>query len=336
MGDGILADFGYPKAHEDDAERAVRAGLDVVAKIGQLLLPSDEPLQVRVGIASGVVVLDTTIGEGLSEQQVAVGETPNLAAPLQSLARPNTVLVASSTRRLLGGVFVCDDLGPREIKGITHPVLTHRILGERVVENYLMNSGDGKLTQFVGRQRELQELLGLWKRANDGKGQIALLCGEPGIGKSRISNVVEEQHCRGPAHYDPIPVLSASHQQPLLPGHPPTRACGALRAHGYAGSKTRQAGSPPVQGRANDSVRCRTLCRFAIDSDERTLSGVGPRSATTEGPYDRCADPPAFESCAHPAGAFLKFEDVHWIDPTTLELINRMIQLLKAVPYSSL
>ena len=135
MGDGILAYFGYPKAHEDDAERAVRAGLDVVAKIGQLLLPSDEPLQVRVGIASGVVVLDTTIGEGLSEQQVAVGETPNLAARLQSLARPNTVLVASSTRRLLGGVFVCDDLGPREIKGITHPVLTHRILGERVVES---------------------------------------------------------------------------------------------------------------------------------------------------------------------------------------------------------
>ena len=89
----------------------------------------------RVGIASGVVVLDTTIGEGLSEQQVAVGETPNLAARLQSLARPNTVLVASSTRRLLGGVFVCDDLGPREIKGITHPVLTHRILGERVVES---------------------------------------------------------------------------------------------------------------------------------------------------------------------------------------------------------
>ena len=117
MGDGLLVYFGYPQAHEDDAERAVRAGLDIVAKVGQLLLPSGEPLQVRVGIATGLVVVGETIGEGSAQEQAVFGETPNLAAHLQQLAAPNSVLVATSTHRLLGSAFVCADLGRDEIKG---------------------------------------------------------------------------------------------------------------------------------------------------------------------------------------------------------------------------
>ena len=121
MGDGLLVYFGYPQAHEDDPERAVRAGLDIVAKVGQLLLPSGEPLQVRVGIATGVVVVGETIGEGSAQEQAVFGETPNLAAHLQQVAAPNSVLVATSTHRLLGGVFICTDLGRVEI-GKSKPV----------------------------------------------------------------------------------------------------------------------------------------------------------------------------------------------------------------------
>ena len=193
MGDGILAYFGYPQAHEDDAECAVRAGLDLVAKVGQLLLPSHEPLQVRVGIATGLVIVGETIGEGSSREQAVVGETPNLASRLQSVAPPNTVVVAANTRRLLGDVFVCEDLGSFELKGISEPAKVWRVTGERAVESRFEAMRSGKLTQFVGRQNELSQLLGLWERAKAGEGQVPLLCGEPGIGKSRLSMTLFEQ-----------------------------------------------------------------------------------------------------------------------------------------------
>src|SRR5262249_34214396 len=135
MGDGLLVYFGYPQAHEDDAERAVRAGLDIVAKVSQLLLPSGEPLQVRVGIATGVVVVGDTVGEESAQEQVVVGETPNLAARLQSVAAPNMTLIAASTLRLLGDVFVCERLEPFELKGFSEPVVAWRVLGERVAES---------------------------------------------------------------------------------------------------------------------------------------------------------------------------------------------------------
>src|SRR5262245_20171334 len=135
MGDGILAYFGYPQAYEDDAERAVRAGLDLVAKISRLLLPSSEPLQVRVGIATGLVVVGDTLGENPAQEQAAVGITPNLAARLQALAEPNTVLVAESTQRLLGNVFVYEAAGPHQLKGFAQPVLAWRVVGERVVDS---------------------------------------------------------------------------------------------------------------------------------------------------------------------------------------------------------
>ena len=190
MGDGLLVYFGYPQAHEDDAERAVRAGLDLVAKVGQLLLPTGDLLQVRVGIATGLVVVGDTVGEESAQEQVVVGETPNLAARLQSVAVPNTTVVAASTLRLLGDVFVCEQLGPFELKGFSEPVMAWRVLGERVVESRFAAIRSQTLTRFVGRQNELQQLYGLWNRAKGGKGQVALLCGEAGIGKSRISKTL--------------------------------------------------------------------------------------------------------------------------------------------------
>jgi class 3 adenylate cyclase len=129
MGDGLLAYFGYPQAHEDDAERAVRAGLALAAKLSPLLLPTADALQVRVGIATGVVIVGDTIGEEPAQEQVVVGETPNLAARLQSVAAPNTTVIAASTLRLLGDIFVCERLGPLELKGLSESVRAWRVLG---------------------------------------------------------------------------------------------------------------------------------------------------------------------------------------------------------------
>ena len=164
-----------------------------MAKVSQLLLPTGEPLQVRVGIATGVVIVGDTVGEELAQEQVAVGESPNLAGRLQSVAAPNTTLVAASTLRLLSGVFVCEQLGPFELKGLTEPVMAWRVLGERVAESCFAAMHSKKLTRFVGRQNELHQLYSMWKHAKAGKGQVALLCGEAGIGKSRISKTLLDQ-----------------------------------------------------------------------------------------------------------------------------------------------
>jgi class 3 adenylate cyclase len=165
MGDGLLVYFGYPQAHEDDAERAVRVGLDLVAKVSQLLLPTGEPLQVRVGIATGVVIAGDTVGEESAQEQMVVGETPNLAARLQSVAAPNTTVIAASTLRLLGDVFVCERLEPLDLKGFSEPVVAWQVLGERVAESRFAAIHSRKLTRFVGRQNELHQLFELWKRA---------------------------------------------------------------------------------------------------------------------------------------------------------------------------
>jgi len=164
MGDGILAYFGYPQAHEDDAERAVRAGLDLVAKISQLLLPSGEPLQVQVGIATGLVIVGETLGEKSVQEQAAVGITPNLAARLQAAADPDAVLVAESTRLLLGNLFVYEPFRSYQLKGFAQPVLAWRVIGERVVDSRFDAQRSGALTRFVGRQHELQKLLDLWEQ----------------------------------------------------------------------------------------------------------------------------------------------------------------------------
>jgi class 3 adenylate cyclase len=208
MGDGLLAYFGYPQAHEDDAERAVRAGLDLVAKVSQLLLPTGDLLQVRVGVATGVVIVGDIVGDESAQEQVVVGETPNLAFRLQSVAPPNTTLVAASTMRLLGDVFVCEHLEPFELKGFSEPVTAWRVLGERVGESRFAAIRSKRLTRFVGRQNELHQLSGLWKRAKGGKGQVVLLCGEAGIGKSRISKTlldrIDDAHAKIRLQCSPI------------------------------------------------------------------------------------------------------------------------------------
>jgi hypothetical protein len=199
MGDGVLIYFGYPQAHEDDAERAVRAGLELVTAVGAL--KTHAPLQTRVGIATGLVVVGDLIGSGASQEQTIVGETPNLAARLQGIAEPNSVVIAESTRKLLGNLFELEDLGARDLKGVAGPVPAWTALRPSGVESRFEALHVGGLTELVGREEELDLLLRRWSKAKAGEGQVVLLSGEAGIGKSRLTaalleNVASEPHTR--------------------------------------------------------------------------------------------------------------------------------------------
>ena len=188
-GDGIVAYFGYPFAHEDDAERSVRAGLDIIAGIAGLKTHIAEPLAVRIGIATGVVV----VGEGAFGEHAVIGDTPNLAARLQALAEPGTIVIADSTRRLLGGLFCLRDLGRREAKGSAELVAAWTVEGVSDRESRFEAVRVGGLTPLVGREDELDFLLERQRLASTGEGQIVLISGEPGIGKSRLVAAIAER-----------------------------------------------------------------------------------------------------------------------------------------------
>jgi hypothetical protein len=190
MGDGVLVYFGYPQAHEDDAERAVRAGLELIKAIGGLK-PSTS-LQTRVGIATGRVVVGDLIGSGAAQEQTVVGETPNLAARLQGITEPNTVVIAESTRKLLGNLFELQDLGAKELKGIVDPVPAWMALRPSLVESRF-EALRTVTTPLVGRDEELDLLLRRWEQAKRGDGCVVLISGEPGIGKSRLIQALQEK-----------------------------------------------------------------------------------------------------------------------------------------------
>src|SRR6202030_1505001 len=188
MRDGVLVYFGYPQAHEDDAERAVRAGLELIQAVGGL--KSSTSLQTRIGIATGLVVVGDLIGSGAAQEQTVVGETPNLAARLQGIAEPNTVVIAESTRKLLGNLFDLQDLGAQDLKGMSGPLRAWVALRPASVESRFEAMHASALTELVGREEELELLLRRWSRAKTGEGQVVLLSGEPGIGKSRLTAAV--------------------------------------------------------------------------------------------------------------------------------------------------
>jgi class 3 adenylate cyclase len=196
LGDGLLVYFGYPQAHEDDAQRAVRTGLAMVQAMGTLnrrLEPGQEVrLSVRVGIHTGLVVVGE-VGGGSRQEQLALGETPNLAARLQGLAAPDTVVVSPATFRLVRGYFTAQELGAHSLKGVTTPVQVYRMLGESAAQSRLDLAGPSGFTPLVGRESEVLLLLERWAHSQDGRGQVVLLRGEPGIGKSRLVEVLRER-----------------------------------------------------------------------------------------------------------------------------------------------
>ena len=185
LGDGILIYFGYPQAHEDDAEQAVRAGLETIAAVAALKLLV--PLQTRVGIATGLVVVGDLVGSGQAQEWGIVGETPNLAARLQGLAEPNMVVIAEGTRKLLGNLFDLEDLGQKELKGIAGAIRVFAALrAGSAVSRFEAFHASG-LTALVGREEETELLLRYWSKVKGGEGQVVLLSGEAGIGKSRLT-----------------------------------------------------------------------------------------------------------------------------------------------------
>jgi len=209
MGDGVLIYFGYPQAHEDDAEQAVRAGLALIDVVRGLRAP--ERLQARIGIATGLVVVGDLIGAGAAQEQAVVGETPNLAARLQALAEPGAVVIASSTRRLTGGLFEYRDLGTLALKGFADNVPAWQVLRASDIESRF-EAMRTATTPLVGRDEEIDLLLRRWEQAKGGDGQVVLISGEPGIGKSRIAKAIldrlnNEPHIRlryfcSPHHQD--------------------------------------------------------------------------------------------------------------------------------------
>jgi class 3 adenylate cyclase len=218
MGDGVLIYFGYPHAHEDVAERSVRAGLELIVAV--TALGSPVPMQTRVGIATGLVVVGDLIGSGEAQERGIVGETPNLAARLQSIAEPNMVVIGEGTRKLLGNLFELEDLGPQELKGITAPVRAWAPLRSSSAEGRFEAFHTSGLTDLVGREEETELLLRRWSKAKSGEGQVVLLSGEAGIGKSRLTaalleRVATEPHTRlryfcSPQHTDSAlsPIIS--------------------------------------------------------------------------------------------------------------------------------
>jgi class 3 adenylate cyclase len=191
LGDGVLVYFGYPEAHEDDAERAVRAGLELIQAVGGL--KSSTQLQTRVGIATGLVVVGDLIGSGAAQEQAVVGETPNVAARLQGIAEPNTVVIAESTRKLLGNLFDLQDLGAQDLKGVGSRVRAWTALRPASVESRFEAFHTTGLTDLVGREEELEILLRLWSKVKNAEGQVVLLSGEAGIGKSRLTAALLER-----------------------------------------------------------------------------------------------------------------------------------------------
>ncbi|HMD66772.1 MAG TPA: adenylate/guanylate cyclase domain-containing protein, partial [Stellaceae bacterium] len=192
MGDGVLVYFGYPQAHEDDAERAVRAGLGAIDAVGRLDVKSVK-LQAHVGIATGLVIVGDPIGEGWSQQQSVVGETPNLAARLEAFAEPDAVVIAAGTRGLVGDLFEYRDLGAVEVKGIAAPVPAWQVLRPSILASRFEALRGPALSPLIGRDEEIDLLLRRWARAKAGDGQVVLVSGEPGLGKSRITAELEER-----------------------------------------------------------------------------------------------------------------------------------------------
>jgi len=328
MGDGVLVYFGYPQAHEDDAERAVRAGLKLVSTVSGL--KPDPALQTRVGIATGLVVVGDLVGSGEAQERGIIGETPNLAARLQGIAEPTTVVIAESTRKLLGTFFELGDLGVKDLKGIAKPVHAWAVLRASSMEGRFEALHASGLTALVGREEETELLLRRWSRAKSGEGQVVLLSGEAGIGKSRLmtvllGSVASEPHTR--LRYFCSPQHTDSALYPIIGQM--ERAAGL--AHGDA-AKAKLDKLDALLAQTTTSVEHAALFAemLSLSNDGRypSLDKLTPeqrRERTLQALVSQ------MEALARQNPVLMIFEDAHWTDPTSLEVFGQIADRIRTL-----
>jgi len=327
MGDGVLAYFGYPKAHEDDAERAVRAGLALVDAIPPLnrsiASRSGVELAVRVGLATGPVVVGDIIGEGASQESAVVGETPNIAARIESTAQPNSVFLAQSTRELVGGAFELEDFGLKALKGIATPTRVYRALGEAQAESRFEAARTAALGPLVAREEELGLLMRRWEHAKEGEGQVILLSGEPGIGKSRIIRALRERlagedHLRVQFQCSPYHTNSSLH--PII-AHI-ERAAG-FRRDDSPEEKREKLEAFIAEGVSNVAeVAPLFASMLALPADLYPPLDLVPKKQL-EKTFQALAG--RIEGLAQKKPVLLIFEDAHWADPTTCDALSTIL-----------
>jgi predicted ATPase/class 3 adenylate cyclase len=331
LGDGVLAYFGWPHAHEDDAERAVRAGLRVTEAVAGPRERGGAALAARVGIATGLVVVGELIGEGEARERAVIGETPNLAARLQGLAEPGSVVIAASTRRLLGEVFVYRDLGTVHLKGFPGPVRAWHVVGEGTAESRFDAQHGASTTALVGRDQELALLLDRWQQAKEGEGRIVLLGGEPGIGKSRLVRALRDQlsdaphtslsHFCSPFHTNSAlyPVVGLLERAAgIRREDPPAEQLDKLEAMLALGTDNVQESAPLIADllAIPTGQRYRPLELSPHQKKERTFQALLEQ----------------VEGLAARQPVLAIYEDVHWADPTTLELLDRAVDEVQGLP----
>jgi class 3 adenylate cyclase len=321
MGDGVLIYFGYPQAQEDDAERAVRAGLELIAVVTKLKAAT--PLQTRVGIATGMVVVGNLIGAGESQERGIVGETPNLAARLQGMAEPNMVVLAEGTRILLGNLFELKDLGTKNLKGITEAVRAWAALRPAAVESRFEALHATGMTDLVGREEELELLLRRWSKAKTGEGQVVLLCGEAGIGKSRIIAALRDR-LLGKPHTQLRYFCSPQHKDsPLYPIIGQMQHAAGLRHEDSQEAKLDKLDAMLAQTRTptEDAALFAEMLSLANDGRYPALPSVPQqrREKTLKALISQV------ELLERDSPVLMIFEDAHWSDPTSLEAFGRAV-----------
>ena len=334
-GDGILAYFGYPRAHEDDAERTVRAGLDIIAAVARLETRAAEPLAVRIGIATGLVMVGDLSGKSALRKHALVGDTPNVAARLQALAEPGTIVVAASTRRLLGDLFRLRDLGRHEVRGIAEPVAAWAVEGVSASESRFEAVHAVGLTDLIGREEEVNFLLERQRLAWKGGGQIVLIAGEPGIGKSRLAAALAERIAGEPhtrLRYQCSPYHTNSALRPFIAQ---LERAAAFKADDTSEQRLDKLEAVLAMGASRvEAVAPLFAALLSIPFGERypplALSPTQQRRRTLAALLDQ------FEGLARRQPILLSFEDVHWADATSLELLDLTVERMRQLPVLAL